>query len=61
MEGEYNNHSVIAQHNGESYFYKPCNQFDAVGLPKQFQDCAYVLKYLLSSKSVSDNSSSNFF
>ena len=41
------NHSIIANHNGESYFYKPCLQFDAFGLPRQFQDCAYILKYFL--------------
>ena len=41
------NHSIIANRNGESYFYKPCLQFDAFGLPRQFQDCAHILKYFL--------------
>ena len=33
-----------ARHGIETYKYRLCNQFDQIGLPKQFQDCAYILK-----------------
>lgn len=33
-----------ARHGIETYKYRLCNQFDQLGLPKQFQDCAYILK-----------------
>ena len=36
-----------ALHGIETYKYRLCKQFDQIGLPKQFQDCAYILKYTL--------------
>lgn len=46
MEQEGNDSQVFAKHNGEVYSYRSCNSFDEIGLPKQFSDCAYILKYL---------------
>ena len=42
-----NSEFVSATHNGEKYQYKKLSSFDDYGLPKPFQDCSYILKYLL--------------
>ena len=42
MEG--NDEFVTALHNGEKYQYRKVTSFEDYGLPKQFQDCSYILK-----------------
>lgn len=46
MSENENEEFVIALHNGKEHKYRKCSSFDDSGYPKQFHDCAFILKYV---------------
>ncbi len=51
MSEDGNGKFVTALHNGKEYKYRKCSSFDEFGYPKQFYDCAYILKYIFCTES----------
>ena len=42
-----NEEFVTALYNGKEHKYRKCSSFDEYGYPKQFSDCAYILKFII--------------